>query len=383
MESDRFDALARSVASRRSLLARLGGGGAGALALGALGLRVETATAATACLLDFRLFVRVGPSAGFPLTPTETKTGQLAGQLRLAISNGGDLANSSFALANGTSFPVVGSVNGHQLAARVALDGGRTLVLQGVGDRTMRACQGAYDGGLVGPAEGDLGDWHAVAAPSPATPTPAATATTASAAGGTTGGGQPVEQPTAPALAPTSTTAAPTPAETATMVACGICQSQLGLPNGPKCPPLPDGTNCGAGLVCCGGACVDPASNRANCGACGHRCAAIMTCVSGACQSPVAAPTVGGIQECGGSLTNCGGNCVDLTSDGLNCGSCGEMCGADGAGQPLACVGGQCTCPVGQMGCGGVCGDLSNNPNHCGSCDNLCISGCCRNSACC
>jgi hypothetical protein len=44
---------------------------------------------------------------------------------------------------------------------------------------------------------------------------------------------------------------------------------------------LPDG--CGVGRACCGGFCVDPARDPANCGACARGCAAGQTCAMGAC----------------------------------------------------------------------------------------------------
>jgi len=83
----------------------------------------------------------------------------------------------------------------------------------------------------------------------------------------------------------------------------------------------------------CDGQCVDPQTDRANCGACGNACPADESCVSGVCLLP-----------CEGGLTACpdGGEqaCVDTDADETNCGACGLDCRA---GRP--CVGGHCTVP--------------------------------------
>lgn len=357
MESERFDALTRSVASRRSLMAKAGGGGLGALLLGTLGLR-EEAAAATACLLDVRLFVRIGPSAGFPLLPKQTKTGQLVGQLRLRISSKGDLAGSTFALADGSSFPVSGSVSGHQIGVRIVLAQGQTLVLQGVDDSNITACKGAIDGGLVGPKEGDIGDWHAAAVPSNATPTAAAaganaTSTPIPASSGSTGGTSGTggsEVPTATEVPPTDTSVPDTPTDTPTQVVCGECQTPLSRgTSGAPCNPIADNTPCSTGL-CCAGVCGDLSANPNHCGSCGN------VCISGCCHGGVCCPL------CDTGQTLCGMTCVDTSSDPSNCGSCGHACASD-----AVCTAGVCKkpvviCPPGERNCGGVCTKLPNCP---------------------
>src|SRR5436190_22600709 len=66
---------------------------------------------------------------------------------------------------------------------RVDLGKQSSLVLEGVGEHTLRGCKGAVDGGLIGPAEGDLGDWHAVVTKRTAANTSADATTTASGSG--------------------------------------------------------------------------------------------------------------------------------------------------------------------------------------------------------
>ena len=47
------------------------------------------------------------------------------------------------------------------------------------------------------------------------------------------------------------------------------------------------GPVCMAGQTLCGGACVTPAMDPGNCGACGHGCASGQSCVAGSCVTPV------------------------------------------------------------------------------------------------
>lgn len=343
MESDRFDALTRSIASRRSFVTKVGGGGLGAALIGTLGLR-EEATAATSCLLDLRLFVRVGPSAGFPLVATQTKPGQLVGQLRLTIGSKGDLSGSTFVLADGSSFPVVGSVSGHQIGLRIALAQGQTLVLQGVDDGVVSSCHGALDGGLVGPQEGDLGDWHASVVPSTTVPTATAQSVAPTpipaSSGGTGGVTFPTDTP--PPSTDTSTSVPDTPTDTPTEVSCPECsvptRDQSG---GSVCVPAANGTVCSIGL-CCGGKCSNEDLDPNNCGGCGN------VCESHCCYGGVCCPL------CGPGYSNCQLTCVDFANDRNNCGSCGNACAAGSV-----CDNGTCekiiVCPTGWKNCGGVC----------------------------
>jgi DUF1680 family protein len=87
------------------------------------------------------------------------------------------------------------------------------------------------------------------------------------------------------------------------------------------------GQTCGAGRTLCGGACVDVATDPANCGQCGNVCGAALLCSSGAC-----------VGACPAAQTQCGMSCIDLTTDSSNCGTCGVACAA---GQ--VCTAGQCT----------------------------------------
>jgi hypothetical protein len=84
---------------------------------------------------------------------------------------------------------------------------------------------------------------------------------------------------------------------------------------------------CAPPNVLCGGACVNPASDPTNCGACGNFCPAGNQCVNGLCQ----------MGACVAPNILCGTNCVNLQNDPLNCGLCGQLCSGT-----QACINGVC-----------------------------------------
>ncbi|MCB9591584.1 MAG: hypothetical protein H6719_02525 [Sandaracinaceae bacterium] len=145
----------------------------------------------------------------------------------------------------------------------------------------------------------------------------------------------------------------------------GTCESPLvtGAPDGGLVDGGPEaGLVCGQDRATCGTSCVDLASSRTHCGACGNRCPDNETCSRGAC-------------ECAAPYTVCGALCADLAVDEGNCGGCGSRC--DGP-----CHGGTC-CGAGRAFCGGACIDVSDDPRNCGDCGAICDGlGECRGGAC-
>jgi hypothetical protein len=143
---------------------------------------------------------------------------------------------------------------------------------------------------------------------------------------------------------------------------------------------IDNGATCGPGLVCeggeclcpaserCAGACVDRMSDVANCGACGNACAAGQVCESGAC-----------VVNCSATTTRCGDSCVDTNTNANNCGACGTSCGAGGV-----CEGGTCMCTGSLSLCVGVgCVDTNTDRMNCGGCGNACTSEeLCRSASC-
>lgn len=292
MEPARFDSLTRSAANRRDLLTRLGAGGLAAGLLAAFGFR-RPLEAQGACSLDLRAFVRLGPSAGVPLVPTATQAGSIEGSLELTIVGDGSIENAVFVLGDGTSLPVTGQAIGYQLAVRVALDEQRTLVLQGVAEQPLSSCQGAIDGSLIGPTEGDLGDFHAALAGGDVGNSPGAASTEASSAGAAPA---PVTAPETSLPTPTPVPIPPSgceplgPADVCTLGSCGPYDDGCGgFVNCPTCLPTElctDGKCCtpqSAFEFCSPGQCgvwTEPCGTGVECGDCpiGFSCVSLNCC---------------------------------------------------------------------------------------------------------
>jgi hypothetical protein len=87
---------------------------------------------------------------------------------------------------------------------------------------------------------------------------------------------------------------------------------------------------CNWPYILCGGVCVDPWSDRNNCGGCGTVCPETAPyCLDGICGEPPCVP----------GLTLCGDTCVNLMTDLWNCVACGLVCNDFGF---EACIGGVC-----------------------------------------
>lgn len=134
--------------------------------------------------------------------------------------------------------------------------------------------------------------------------------------------------------------------------------------------PVDTGPNCGVGSTLCGASCVDTHSSNLHCGACDHPCATGEVCSNGTCSVQCTA----GLSECTSGGTD-GGQlraCVNLASDSANCGMCNNICPA---GQ--RCSNGTCTvsCSQGTTDCTGTCRDLQSDNLHCGACDRACADG--------
>ena len=121
--------------------------------------------------------------------------------------------------------------------------------------------------------------------------------------------------------------------------------------------------------ACCDAECIELASARNHCGACGVVCDAGEACVAGACTCGETAAV--GVEACTAPKACCSQQCVNLDLSSANCGACGVAC-APGE----VCQYGACTCPAGQMPCGeGTCVDITFNDAHCGACGTVCPVG--------
>jgi hypothetical protein len=164
---------------------------------------------------------------------------------------------------------------------------------------------------------------------------------------------------------------------------CGRCANACGSTQ--SCADGVCGTSCGAGSQLCGGVCVNPQNDPANCGACGNRCPAgvnqTAVCAAGRCDV-VCAP---GFANCDG---NSGNGCeVSIASSLTNCGACGRACSL--ANATPVCQGGACAvgmCAAGFRDCdsnaaNGCEVDVRSSATNCGACGVTC-SGTCSNGTC-
>lgn len=143
--------------------------------------------------------------------------------------------------------------------------------------------------------------------------------------------------------------------------------------------PDPGGVVCPDGLADCASLCVDTATDRSNCGACGNGCAAAESCCAGACADTRDSPEHCGAcgVSCSAAQTCCGGTCVDTASAADHCGGCGAACPGS-----AVCQGGSCACPAGLADCGVACANLLTSGAHCGVCGHDCQGGECVGGAC-
>ena len=133
---------------------------------------------------------------------------------------------------------------------------------------------------------------------------------------------------------------------------------------------------CPTGRSCCEGACVDPQTSIAHCGACGTRCTVAggaAVCMNGAC----------GVGMCTAPNANCDGDAsngceTDTRTSLAHCGGCGMAC-ATRPNTAATCMGGACsyTCNPGFSDCDGDPSngcevDTRTSTSHCGACGARC-----------
>jgi hypothetical protein len=148
---------------------------------------------------------------------------------------------------------------------------------------------------------------------------------------------------------------------------CGACGTVCGA--GEACSNGQCSAGCPSGQVLCGGACVDPDTDRQHCGA-GANCAADpgTACAAGQICNGAGACAL----SCQAGLVDCGGTCIDPDTDRAHCGA-GSNCAASpgttcDAGE--ICNGaGSCalSCQDGLVDCGGTCIDPDTDRVYCGA----------------
>ncbi len=146
---------------------------------------------------------------------------------------------------------------------------------------------------------------------------------------------------------------------------CGSCDRRCA--GGETCRASQCVAGCPAGMLVCGGSCVEPQISSAFCGATGDctgasagaACKPGEACVAGRCEAACAADDV-----------RCAGRCVSPATDRAWCGArldceganAGQACPAD-----QICLGGACTCPPPLVACGGGCIDPRTSVAFCGA----------------
>jgi hypothetical protein len=291
------------------------------------------------------------------------------------------LQDGTLSLPSGETFPVVGQVTGHALNARIALAPGLSLVVVGVGERQVTACQGAIDGLVTGPQVGDLGDWHGAGTGSAAQGGQGGGQAGGATAGGANSAAQGQRNPSGNRAdraerdrsggnrggnAGGAPSGGSSGASGGAQNSSGSSAESGSSANAPSCPP---------GETFCdleGGYCADLQTNDLNCGTCGNNCSAdTPVCFNGLCFVPGDVPGQQGQDGCDEGLILCNGICVDPLTDSNNCGACGIGC------INVACSNGFCgdPCPTNSISCNGVCVEPLTDPLNCGDCGVACAAG--------
>lgn len=100
----------------------------------------------------------------------------------------------------------------------------------------------------------------------------------------------------------------------------------------------PSPPECEIDEALCGPRCVRITTDVRHCGACGYACASDMSCLLGHCVvgTPSGDPLrPRAVLRCRPDRAACGETCVDLATSRVHCGACGSACAG-------SCVGGAC-----------------------------------------
>jgi hypothetical protein len=128
---------AGSAAAALTILMSSGGGAAAA-----------TGGAQDCTLKDLVATIRIGPDKGF----------RLAGSANLQIDSSGGVSGS-LAQTNRRPGKVVGQASGRAINLVFSLADGRQVFSTGTLVNDISTCQGLMRGPVVGPRQGDIGDW--------------------------------------------------------------------------------------------------------------------------------------------------------------------------------------------------------------------------------
>ncbi|MEM9188270.1 MAG: hypothetical protein AAGF12_03800 [Myxococcota bacterium] len=155
---------------------------------------------------------------------------------------------------------------------------------------------------------------------------------------------------------------------------CGSCEKQCSGVT-PLCQQGECVDNCSDGFTLCDNACVDTATDLANCGRCGESCSppnSTPVCENGSCMVDECDP---GFGDCDETVPGCE---QDLLMDASNCGRCDRACDVEGG--MATCVAGECDigmCDPGRGNCdmdgdNGCETNTNEDPMNCGRCEMAC-----------
>lgn len=355
MDAGRFDALSKSLASRRSRRS-LGAGGLAAGILAAFG--VEHASAATSdCSLHIFAKTSAGPHKGTTYT----------GDLNLKINEKGAIDSGTFDTDDGASHKLVGQATGRAINLRITLEDGKVLALDGTADIDLLLCRGDASGTFGGPGDTDIGTWRTAdksAGNANSSGSNSGGSTSGGGGGSSNGGGG------------------------QTSGGSGGGDTSGGNSSGGGGDTGGGGGGCASGVVC-GGVCCEPAPGLT---------ADNITCNQGFCECTYSCASAGCNPNGTGSIVNtcgsdpqphCHSECNVPTDNG-----CGDMTCGDGQTLDVdscTCIddnggggGGGCVNPL--FNCGDsqnvMCADLQNDASNCGGCGNVCPSGQCIEGNC-
>jgi hypothetical protein len=320
MDSNRFDRWTRNFAhrlSRRDALRLAGAGGASAT----LATHALPALAQAGCSLQIHAETVAGPSS----------PAAYDGSLSFTIGDDGAFTQASFTPNGGQALPATGRATGRAIDFLVTFEGNQLVSFAGTAAQPLASCQGEVAGTFSGPQPGDLGGWQATTGAGAAASAPKNQPTTGgqSATGGqSTTGSAPASTGGQSADSAGSCSPDQTPCQTDAECCNGFCDHASG-----SC------ATCN-GLVCGTIGCVDPTSDRKNCGACGNACPDNAgACVDGACVClpDGAACTVPA--ECCGLLCPEGRDLCGCSQIGEKCAGIDDCCQPSNGAQ-IGCLGG-------------------------------------------
>ena len=349
MDANRFDRWTRNFArrlSRRDALRLAGAGGATAV----LATHVLPALAQSSCSLQIHGETVAGPSA----------TTAYDGVLAFTIGDDGSFTQATFTPNGGQALPATGRATGRAIDFLITFAGNQLVSFAGAAAQPLENCQDAVAGTFSGPQPGDLGGWQATTAAAASAPASTGGQSTG-AAPASTSGQSTGSAPDSTSGQSTDSTVSCNPDRTPCQTDAECCSTFCNHASG-QC------ATCN-GIVCGTSGCIDPSSDRQNCGACGNACPDNAgACVSGACVCLADGEACTVPAECCGLICARRRQICGCSQIGEHCDGTGDCCQPSN-GALIGCVAGDAD----------ICAGLNGVP--CTS-NSDCLSQNCANGFC-